>query len=262
MRLKIMYYFFFVIKKLKMINSNVLYDLQVLYSVNGNGKKIWNKIINKLNNLKDNSQIINYLKNLIINQPNNELTLDIIDFIISYGNNRVISLIAEKDFMNKFVSLLKKEVNANIKIQMKVIYLIQKWAFKFDNDINCIFPIFNECYDYLLNNGIVFPPVDNKMDTYNKYIKDEEIEINNNSQNNKNLDINLNNISLKSGLTINYNNPFSDKNDEKSFVSDLSIINQFNEEIPNPVSMDNNAFNPYDIHAKNITNNKNNINNQ
>ena len=82
------------------------------------------------------------------------------------------------------------------------------------------------------------------MDTYNKYIKDEEIEINNNSQNNKNLDNNLNNISLKSGLTINYNNPFSDKNDEKSFVSDLSIINQFNEEIPNPVSMDNNAFNP------------------
>jgi hypothetical protein len=262
MRLKIMYYFFFVIKKLKMINSNVLYDLQVLYSVNGNGKKIWNKIINKLNNLKDNSQIINYLKNLIINQPNNELTLDIIDFIISYGNNRVISLIAEKDFMNNFISLLKKEVNANIKIQMKVIYLIQKWAFKFDNDINCIFPIFNECYDYLLNNGIVFPPVDNKMDTYNKYIKDEEIEINNNSQNNKNLDNNLNNISLKSGLTINYNNPFSDKNDEKSFVSDLSIINQFNEEIPNPVSMDNNAFNPYDIHAKNITNNKKNINNQ
>ena len=262
MRLKIMYYFFFVIKKLKMINSNVLYDLQVLYSVNGNGKKIWNKIINKLNNLKDNSQIINYLKNLIINQPNNELTLDIIDFIISYGNNRVISLIAEKDFMNNFISLLKKEVNANIKIQMKVIYLIQKWAFKFDNDINCIFPIFNECYDYLLNNGIVFPPVDNKMDTYNKYIKDEEIEINNNSQNNKNLDNNLNNISLKSGLTINYNNPFSDKNDEKSFVSDLSIINQFNEEIPNPVSMDNKAFNPYDIQAKNITNNKNNINNQ
>ena len=218
MRLKNNVLFFLFLKKLKMINSNVLYDLQVLYSVNGNGKKIWNKIINKLNNLKDNSQIINYLKNLIINQPNNELTLDIIDFIISYGNNRVISLIAEKDFMNNFISLLKKEVNANIKIQMKVIYLIQKWAFKFNNDINCIFPIFNECYDYLLNNGIVFPPVDNKMDTYNKYIKDEEVEINNNSQNNKNLDNNLNNISLKSGLTINYNNPFSDKNDEKSFV--------------------------------------------
>ena len=233
-----------------MINTNVLYDLQVLYSVDGNGKKFWNKIINKINNSHDNTQIINYLKNLLINQPNNELTLDIIDFIITYGNNSVINLIAEKEFMNTFVCLLKKEVNANINIQMKVIFLIQKWAIKFNNDINCIFPIFNECYDYLLNNGIVFPPVDNKMDTYNKFIKDEEVEIIN-SQYNKNLYNNLNDISLPSDLTINYNNPFSDNNHEKNFVSDLSIINQGNE-------IDYNSFNPYDFKIKNQNNNKNN----
>ena len=233
-----------------MINTNVLYDLQVLYSVDGNGKKFWNKIINKINNSHDNTQIINYLKNLLINQPNNELTLDIIDFIITYGNNSVINLIAEKEFMNTFVCLLKKEVNANINIQMKVIFLIQKWAIKFNNDINCIFPIFNECYDYLLNNGIVFPPVDNKMDTYNKFIKDEEVEIIN-SQYNKNLYNNLNDTSLPSDLTINYNNPFSDNNHEKNFVSDLSIINQGNE-------IDYNSFNPYDFKIKNQNNNKNN----
>ena len=234
-----------------MISSNVLYDLQVLYSVDGNGKKLWNKIINKINNSNDNTQIINYLTNLIIKQPNNELTLDILDFIITYGNNNIISLIAEKEFMNKFISLLKKEVNANIKIQMKVIFLIQKWAIKFNNDINSIFSIFNEYYDYLLNKGIVFPPVDNQMETYNKFIKDEEVEIIN-SQYNKNIQNNLNDISLPSNLTINYNNPFSDNKDENTFVSDLSIINQFNE-------IDYNSFNPYDL--KNQNNNKNNINN-
>ncbi len=233
-----------------MINTNVLYDLQVLYSVDGNGKKLWNKIINKINNSNDNTQIINYLTNLIIKQPNNELTLDILDFIITYGNNNIISLIAEKEFMNKFISLLKKEVNANIKIQMKVIFLIQKWAIKFNNDINSIFSIFNEYYDYLLNKGIVFPPVDNQMETYNKFIKDEEVEIIN-SQYNKNLYNNLNDISLPSDLTINYNNPFSDNNHEKNFVSDLSIINQGNE-------IDYNSFNPYDFKIKNQNNNKNN----
>ena len=50
---------------------------------------------------------------------------------------------------------------------MKVIILIQKWAIKFQNSN---FKSFNECYQYLINNGIVFPPKEQTIDTYNKYI--------------------------------------------------------------------------------------------
>ena len=58
-----------------MDNRNIIYDLQVLFSVDGNNIIYWNKILDKVNNSEDNSQFINYIKNLLINQPNNELIL-------------------------------------------------------------------------------------------------------------------------------------------------------------------------------------------
>ena len=53
-----------------MDNRNIIYDLQVLFSVDGNNIIYWNKILDKVNNSEDNSQFINYIKNLLINQPN------------------------------------------------------------------------------------------------------------------------------------------------------------------------------------------------
>ena len=58
-----------------MDNRNIIYDLQVLFSLVGNNIIYWNKILDKVNNSENNSQFINYIKNLLINQPNNELTL-------------------------------------------------------------------------------------------------------------------------------------------------------------------------------------------
>ena len=55
---------------------------------------------------------------------------------------------------------------------MKVIILIQKWAIKFQNSN---FKSFNECYQYLINNGIVFPPKEQTIDTYNKYINPKDL---------------------------------------------------------------------------------------
>ena len=63
-------------------------------------------------------------------------------------------------------------MNVDVQIQMKVIILIQKWAIKFQNSN---FKSFNECYQYLINNGIVFPPKEQTIDTYNKYINPKDL---------------------------------------------------------------------------------------
>ena len=236
-----------------MDNRNIKYDLQVLFSDDGNNIIYWNKILDNVNNSEDNSQFINYIKNLLINQPNNELTLDILDFIIHHGNIRIISLIAEKNIMVHFINLLKKEVNANINIQMKVIYLVQKWAFKFNKDINSVFPIFNDIYEHLIDNGIVFPPLDNHIETYDKFIKDYEVVKIDNKRKSEN--------DLKKNLLSTYNNPFANNDDSESFLSDFSLLNKFEEKIPNPVIMDNNAHNPYDIFLNENNSNNKNINN-
>ena len=62
-------------------NTNIIYDLQDLYSVGGNKIFYWNKLLDKLNSSEDNSQFVNYIKYILLNQPNNGLTLDILDFI-------------------------------------------------------------------------------------------------------------------------------------------------------------------------------------
>ena len=225
-------------------NTNIIYDLQDLYSVGGNKIFYWNKLLDKLNSSEDNSQFVNYIKYILLNQPNNGLTLDILDFIIHHGNNRMISLIAERDLMEKFINLLKKEVNTNIEIQKKVIYLVQKWSYKFKN--NSIFPIFRDSYEFLMNNGIIFPPLDTHFETYDKYIKDYEV-----------IQIENNDNDYNNNLQNNYNKSFYNNDGDESFLSDCSLLNKLEETISNPVIMDNNAYNQYNI----ISNENNNIQN-
>ena len=225
-------------------NTNIIYDLQDLYSVGGNKIFYWNKLLDKLNSSEDNSQFVNYIKYILLNQPNNGLTLDILDFIIHHGNNRMISLIAERDLMEKFINLLKKEVNTNIEIQKKVIYLVQKWSYKFKN--NSIFPIFSDSYEFLMNNGIIFPPLDTHFETYDKYIKDYEV-----------IQIENNDNDYNNNLQNNYNKSFYNNDGDESFLSDCSLLNKLEETISNPVIMDNNAYNQYNR----IPNENNNIQN-
>jgi hypothetical protein len=142
----------------------------------------WKQLFSIINISKDNSLLIKYINNLLITQQNNELILDIIDFIVNYGNNEIIKLISSNEFLISLINILQIENNSNIEIQKKVIYLIQKWAFNFQNSN---FNSFNECYIYLKNNGIIFPPIEEKIETYCKYINDNEL---------KNLDITQNNI--------------------------------------------------------------------
>ena len=143
-----------------------------LFSEYGINKSTWKSFYSIIQNSKDNLILIKYINNILVSQPNNEFTPDVIDFIIDFGNNDTIKLIASNDFLIALINLLQIDMNVDVQIQMKVIILIQKWAIKFQNSN---FKSFNECYQYLINNGIVFPPKEQTIDTYNKYINPKDL---------------------------------------------------------------------------------------
>ena len=133
---------------------------EFLYEININKKKINNQIITRLNqSFKDKNKI--------------ELTPDFLDFIIDYGSNTLIDLISDEKFLGNFISLIKKSANSSTQLQKKVIFLIQKWALKFEN--KNIHPIFKNNYNYLKSLNIAFPSQNYNIDTYKKYISEEEI---------------------------------------------------------------------------------------
>ena len=157
-----------------MSSNQELININNIYSNNGNLKKDWEFFIKDIQNDSYIEQIVFLLQKNMKEMPKNELTLDIIDLIIDYGSPKSLYQIAQKTFLDSFLNLLKTETNAGIEIQKKVIYLIQKWAKKFDT--NKDFSIFMENYNFLKKNGIVFPPDNFTLQTYDKFISQEEIK--------------------------------------------------------------------------------------
>ena len=74
-------------------NDDIINDLKSLYNESGYNKFYWNQILYKINKSdEDCHKVYNYMKQLMNIQSNNILNLDLIDFIINYGNLKVISL--------------------------------------------------------------------------------------------------------------------------------------------------------------------------
>ena len=210
-----------------------LININNIYSNNGNLKKDWEFFIKDIQNDSYIEQIVFLLQKNMNEMPKNELTLDIIDLIIDYGSPKSLYQIAQKTFLDSFLNLLKTETNAGIEIQKKVIYLVQKWAKKFDT--NKDFSIFMENYNFLKKNGIVFPPDNFTLQTYDKFISQEEI---------KNcLSSNQNNFSNPFMNNDNFNNNQSNNNynNNGKGTNNFENINSFqNDDFPS--QNNNNGF--------------------
>ena len=189
-----------------MSSEQELSNINNLYSSEGKDKQNWILFLNDINNDSLNDKILSFLQKNLKENPKNELTVDIIDFIIDFGNQKIINLIAQKQFLDLFIDLLKSETNAGVENQKKVIYLTQKWAKKFNENQNL--PIFMDNYNFLKGNGIAFPPENYVMHTYDKFINKNDIE---NERNKQQISNEQNN-----------NNNFQQNNDE------FSLFNQNN----------------------------------
>ena len=146
---------------------------------NKENKENWKKFYNFINNLNEinNDEINNYFINLLNNNPNDEINLDILDFIFNFGSNKIISSLANENLLeNSLLNLIKKETNASTEIQMKVIFLVKKWKNKFINNQDLF--LFQKIYEILSNNGIFFPPEGINIQTYDKFINENELNNN------------------------------------------------------------------------------------
>ena len=184
-----------------------------------------------------NHDIISFLSQQLKDKTNLEIILDFIDFLVNYGTDTTVELIAKKEFLDQILQLLKKSSKTDINIQKKVVFLIQKWAKKYENEKNRKFFIFVENYNFLKSQNMKFPPLNYNLETYSKFISDEEAQ----------------NLLIKAEEQIKkeFSNPFSESPNQdegqgnKNIINDNNIrgkqqINKEEEEEENPYKENNN----------------------
>ena len=205
-----------------MSSDKELIKLNNLYASGGSNKRDWEKFTKDINNDYLSEKIVFYLEKNMKENPKNELTVDIIDFVLEFGNQKIISLIGQKQFLDAFLNLLKSETNAGVENQKKVIFLTKKWANKFSG--NQSLSIFNEYFNFLKGNGIAFPPDSFVLKTYDKFVNYDEIQsymkfnqdqnndFNNNNINNSNQNFPFNNNPNNNGKGTNTFDSFQQQN--------------------------------------------------
>ena len=239
--------------------ENNLTNISKIFILKGEDKNIWKNLLHEIisNNEMIYFNIISKINQSLIDNYNVDLALDIIDFIIDYGSNKIIEYISSKKFLKNVSNILSINYNSDISTKKKLIYLIKKWALKYNtNDCNSNF---KEIYNKFKLKKIIFPPDELIIETYTKYIsKDEcELEFKKKDEINKNINID----------TTIYQNPFSKENNDKNNIYNISWISEskfvLNEEapIPNFCSKNNNEHDNKNSNDSDLNKNIENIDN-
>ena len=231
-------------------------EISNIISSNGNNKKAWENLLKNIisNDSNINNDIISDIYQFLIKKSNIEINLDILDFIIQYGSSTIIELFVNKNLSKQILELLKNNSKSSVNIQKKIIFLIQKWARKYEKEKEQIYSDFINNYKSLQNAGIMFPPNNFKMVTYEKYISNEE------AQNIKN--------KIKIDNENNFANPFlsekkeiNNKEEKKNFTNESFLKkNLDNDNEENPYNQDNKINNNNIKNNNNFDNNYNNLN--
>ena len=94
-------------------------NLNNIYLSEGKIQENWRLFFEDMKNESYTENILLFLKNKIINHPENLITLDIIDLMIDYGSPKTLNLIAQKEFIKIILNLLKKTIKAGIENKKK-----------------------------------------------------------------------------------------------------------------------------------------------
>ena len=254
-------------------SSNNNSNISLIISSNGKNKESWENLVCDLDSGDSNipNNIISILNENLVDKKNIEITLDILDFLVHYGTPSIIELIAKKEFLKSILELLKvkNSTKSNVNIQKKIIFLTKKWAKKYENSENMKFSYFTQNYNSLKKGGIVFPPDSYKLETYTKYISDEEAQC---AQMKANVISKIKNENQKTVSEDNNENvlanPFLDEekddkvndssNDKKVFDNQSTIKDQ---KVLNKNEDENDEENPYREHNNEDKNENDNDNN-
>ena len=150
-----------------------------LISSKGESKKNWKLLLCDLINDEDknNKEIIKQIdsvlsQNININFDLIDLILDVMDFIFDYGSKDIIGRLSFSCLNDIYHLNSNKGIQTKKESAQKILYLIQKWKNKHSNDVSK----FKEIFDKIESKGIIFPPKEEIIETYTKYITLEEIQ--------------------------------------------------------------------------------------
>ena len=146
--------------------------LDSIFQNNGGTTKQWRQaneiLLTKTDEIK---KYVLYMKNKIrdLNKDTQLLALDFLDYSIDDGKMPLWTQVGSKDFLSSLVNIYKTRTEEEV--QTKILYLIKKWANKFQK-YNTIIPNFYSTYENLKNNDINFPH--GMESTYEKYLQGPE----------------------------------------------------------------------------------------
>ena len=163
-------------------DENTINNIMNIYLLKENNSDSWNVLNKEITKENADEGIFSYIKNKINEEPNNELNLDIIDYIIDKGSNSFIDKIFQPGFFDLLTDKTIENNNKNLEIKQKSLFLIKKWFDKFNDKYKALL----EKYNKYKNEGIVFP--EKSFKTYDKYIQI------NKKNNEEKKDLNLNYI--------------------------------------------------------------------
>ena len=255
--------------------KDIISILSQIFSSNGeDNKESWSDLLCSLISGDDENikKGITFLKQNLIIKEKVELTLDVIDFLINYGSKEIIEQIAHKDFLNCILVLLKNKSKSSVEVQKKIIFLTQKWHQKFEKEENSKLIGFSDNYNSLKKGGVIFPPENYNIQTYNNYISEDESK-NSLMKANAIKKLTKESEEIKKSMGINFANPFSQMdisdnlNNNNMCLDDEENENQNQNENNQKKEQQNlDDENPYvqkeekESNSKNIFSNDNNIN--
>ncbi len=224
--------------------QNSIFSFLDLLNSDYKKKDNWMNLLNNIEIEDDIKPFVQYLESELIKNSNNELIYDIIDFIVDFCSENIVKLICEDWFLNSFLSSLKKGTGISLQIQMKIIFLIQKWSLKYSYD----YPNFRYKHEFLKNNGIIFPDSHFEMKTYDKYFDKNSFIKDYKSQNANEFTFNIFNQQ---------NDSINDKNEN------IQIENKQNSYMNNNFNRNISLYgNPYSFDINDNYNSNKNINNK
>ena len=95
------------------------------------------------------------------------LLLDVVDFIVDNGNDKILDQVSSKEFLFCLLNLLKTK-NFEL-VQCTLLGLIKKWGENFAD--NAQYTTFSDMYNHLKRNNVAFP--EEYTSVYTKYVPSE-----------------------------------------------------------------------------------------
>ena len=148
--------------------------LENIYKLNGEDQKDWEKLNTEISKDIPNEEINSFIKNKLLTEPDNELNIDLVDYIMDKGSHSIIAEIFSKDFIDVFTDQTLANNKDNATIYQQTLFLLLKWSSNLLEDTD-YYKVLTEKYNKYKDNEAM-PFTRASFNTYFKYVKEESVK--------------------------------------------------------------------------------------